>query len=85
MTQKTLKNLGVFFVPFHFLDVITWNAEDPHVWTPGGGRVNGGLGPETSNLENHPVVGSEIWRENHLGCKNKPINNGRNYQPQLVS
>ena len=32
------------------------------------------------------VDASEIRRENHLGCFSKPgVNNGKNYQPQLVS
>ena len=31
------------------------------------------------------VDGSEIWRENHLGCKKFPVNNEINYQSQLVS
>ena len=29
-------------------------------------------------------VGSEIWRENHLGCCWNPLNNGINYLPHLV-
>ena len=35
------------------------------------------------NIEIHTVDGSEILN-NHMGCKKKPINNGMNYQPQLV-
>ena len=36
-------------------------------------------------LNHHPVDGSEVRRENHLGCT-KPctVNSGINYQPQLV-
>ena len=34
--------------------------------------------------ENHPVDDSEI-PNNHLGCVQNPVNNGMNYQPQVVS
>ena len=36
-------------------------------------------------LNHHPVDGSEVRRENHLGyTKPCTVNNGINYQPQLV-
>ena len=42
--------------------------------------------PKKTNMGTYMIVdGSEILRENHPGCIKPVLNNGINYQPQLVS